>query len=75
MRAAVAGADDVVEFRLLFNDWVSETGEVVSFQFGDLLERYGAEILPFAHSEAGSITLSSKAFDGIRNAFAGASVN
>ena len=32
LRAAVAGAQDTIEFRLLLEDWVSENGEVVWFE-------------------------------------------
>src|SRR5689334_7215472 len=34
MRAVVAGTVDAAEFRLLLEDWVSDRGEVVCFEFG-----------------------------------------
>lgn len=33
LRAAVAGIDDAVEYTLMQNKWISETGLVVTFEF------------------------------------------
>jgi hypothetical protein len=33
LRAAVAGIDDAVEYTLMQNRWISETGLVVTFEF------------------------------------------
>jgi hypothetical protein len=49
---AIAGRMDTVEFRLLLDDWVSDTGEVVSFEFGFSgmpggLAQYGTAPVPY----------------------------
>ena len=33
IRAAVAGFDDAIEFRLIEEDWISEGGATVTFEF------------------------------------------
>ena len=38
MRVAINGGSDVVEFRFVLSDWITESGEVVVFDFLEILE-------------------------------------
>ena len=51
LRAAVTGLDDAVEFRLIRDEWVSESGNAVTFEFPISIRAELLDILPAAGAE------------------------
>jgi hypothetical protein len=50
LRAAVTGLEDAVEFRLIRDEWVSESGNAVTFEFPVTIRAELIDILPAAGS-------------------------
>ena len=48
LRAAVTGLDDAVEFRLIRGEWVSDSGNAVTFEFPISIRAELLDILPAA---------------------------
>ena len=58
MRVALAGCDDLLEFRLVDNRWISEECEVVSFEFPPGIEQHSK----FRAAVAESIKVSDRLY-------------
>ena len=56
LRTTVTGSDDVVEFKLIGNEWTSEAGRTVTFEFPFQIAVELSDLLPFVTGEIPVVT-------------------